>query len=137
MANLRANLDEAMFIILNVQSLTNLAPGGVWNSLAPQDTRAPYVVFQVMSKVEDYFAYLKRGAQAIYMVKAVSQSPWPKEAATIDTQIDTLLQDAALSITGFGLLWCRRESDLYLMEDVGGEVYQHQGGLYRVIADQS
>ena len=67
----------------------------------------------------------------------MSESPWPKEAATIDTQIDTLLQDATLTITGYGPIYCRRESDFYLPENVGGKVYQHQGGLYRVIADQS
>ena len=137
MANLRPNLDKAIFDTLNVASLTALATGGVFNSFAHPSVSTPYVVFQAFSKVDEYWAFTKRGAQAVYMVKAVSESPWPKEAAAIDTQIDALLQDATLTITGFGLVTCRRESDFYLPEEVGGKVYQHQGGLYRVVADQS
>jgi hypothetical protein len=90
-----------------------------------------------MSKVDDYFAFTGRGGAAIYMVKAIDRSIWPKGAGDIDTQIDSVMQDASLSITGHALLMCRRESDIYLTEDQAGIVYQHIGGLYRIIADQS
>ena len=105
--------------------------------MAPQGIDPPIVVFQAMSKVDDYFSYTGRGGAAVYMVKAISRSPWPKEAGNIDTQIDSAMQDASLSITGFSLLMCRRESDIYLVEDQGGVIYQHVGGLYRILADQS
>jgi hypothetical protein len=138
MANLRPNLDTALFNVLNVASLVNLATGGVYNMLAPQGTPPPYVVYQAQSKDDDYWAFTERGGDAIYMVKAVSRSALSvKEATDIDTQIDTLLQDATLTITGFGQIYCRRQSDFYLTEDLNGDVYQHIGGLYRVIADQS
>lgn len=137
MANLRPNLDAALFAVLNVESLIAVAPGGVFNQLAPEGTTPPYVIFQHASKADDYFAFTKRGAEAVYIVKAVSRSPWPKEASTIDTQIDTLLQDATLTITGYSRLYCRRESDFDLRENSDGEIYQHIGGLYRVIADES
>jgi len=51
--------------------------------------------------------------------------------------VDSVLQDASLSITGHTLLFCRREEDIYLAEDQGGVIYQHVGGLYRIRADQS
>ena len=138
MANLRPNLDAAIYTILNVSSLTDLATGGVYNMVARQNTAPPYVIFQAMSKVDDYWAYTQRGAEAIYMVKAVSQAALSvKEATDIDTQIDTLLQDVSLSITGFSHLYCRRESDIYFTEDLQGDTYQHIGGTYRVIADES
>ena len=137
MANLRVNLDTAVFDVLNIESITNEATGGVFNGVAPQGIDPPIVVFQAMSKVDDYFAYTGRGAAAVYMVKAISRSPWPKEAGDIDTQIDSAMQDASLSITGYSLLMCRRESDIYLVEDQGGVIYQHIGGLYRILADQS
>ena len=54
-----------------------------------------------------------------------------------DTQIDTALQDATLTITGFNHVYCRRESDIYLTENVGGVMYQHIGGTYRIIGDES
>ena len=137
MANLRVNLDTAVFAALNVSSVTNEAIGGVFNGIAPQGTAPPYVVFAAMSKVDDYFAYTGRGGAAIYMVKAIDRSPWPKTAGDIDTQIDSVMQDASLSITGHSLLSCRRESDIYLTEDQDGIIYQHIGGLYRIVADQS
>ena len=137
MANLRVNLDTAIFNTLNVAAVTNEATGGVFNGLAPQGIEPPFVVFQAMSKVDDYFAFTGRGGSAVYMVKAVDRSIWPKSAGEIDTQIDSVMQDASLSITGYALLTCRRESDIYLVEDQAGVVYQHIGGLYRILADQS
>ena len=137
MANLRVNLDTAVYSALNIATITNAALGGVFNTHAPQGTEPPYVVFQAMSKIDDYFAYTGRGAEAIYMVKAVARSPWPKEAGDIDTKIDAAMQNASLSITDHSLIECRRESDIYLVEDLDGVIYQHIGGLYRVIADES
>ena len=71
------------------------------------------------------------------MVKAIDRSPWPKEAGDIDTQIDSVMQNASLSITGYALIECRRESDIYLVENLDGVIYQHIGGMYRIIADES
>jgi hypothetical protein len=71
------------------------------------------------------------------MVKAIARSIWPKTAGDIDTQIDSVMQDASLSITGHTLISCRREEDIYLAEDTGGVTYQHVGGLYRILADQT
>ena len=136
MANLRVNLDTAIYNTLNVASVTNEATGGVYNGLAPQGTEPPFVVFQAMSKIDDYFAFTGRGGSAVYLIKAIDRSVWPKAAGDIDTQIDSVMQDASLSITGYGLLMCRRESDVYLVEDQTGVVYQHIGGLYRILADQ-
>ena len=137
MANLRVNLDTAIFDALNVATITNEATGGVFNGVAPQGTEPPFVVFSAMAKTDDYFAYSERGGQAVYMVKAIDRSPWPKSAGDIDTQIDSALQDAALSISGYSLISCRREEDIYLVEDLSGVMYQHVGGLYRIIADES
>jgi len=137
MANLRVNLDTAVFTVLNIAAVTNEATGGVFNQLAPAGTAPPYVVFQAMSKVDEYWSFTGRGGAAVYMIKAIDRSPWPKGAGDIDTQIDSAMQDASLSITGHALLQCRRESDIYLVEDLDGVVYQHIGGLYRILADQS
>ena len=138
MANLRVNLDTAIFDKLNVASVTNEATGGVYYILAPQGTAPPFVVFQAMSKTDDYFSFTGgRGGSALYVIKVIDRSPWPKAAGDIDTQIDSVMQDASLSITGHTLLWCRREEDFYLAEDQEGVTYQHVGGLYRILADQS
>ena len=138
MANLRVNLDTAVYSVLNVAAVTNEATGGVFHGIAPHSTAPPFVVFQAMSKVDEYWNFASgRGGSAIYMVKAIDRSPWPKSAGDIDTQIDSVMQDASLSITSHSLLWCRREEDVYLVEDQEGVIYQHVGGLYRITADQS
>ena len=76
MANLRVNLDKAIYAVLNVSSVTNEASGGVFNVMAPQGTAHPYVIFQAVS-------------------------------------------------------------DIYLLEDFNGVIYQHVGGMYQIIADES
>ena len=135
MANFRLNVDKAVFDTLNVAGVVNVATGGVFNTMARRDVSPPYVIFQAMSKVDEH-SFNGRFGNAVYMVKAVSRSPWPKEAEDVDTQVDTVMEDASLSITGYTRLLCRREQDFYLVEDQGGERWQHVGGLYRIIADQ-
>ena len=137
MANFRLNCDAAVYATLNVTALTNLATGGVHNTIAPAGTIAPWVIFQMQSKVDTH-SFNGRFANSLYTVKAVVDMVWPKEAEDIDTQIDTLLEDASLSITGYTLVLCRRESDI-TFQDVAqpGKTFQHVGGLYRIIADQS
>ena len=53
MANLRVNLDTAVYSVLNVAAVTNEATGGVFNGIAPQGTEPPFVVFSAMSKTDD------------------------------------------------------------------------------------
>ena len=137
MANLRVNLDSAVYEKLNIAAVTNEAVGGVLNQMAPEGTQTPFVVFQAMSKVGDYWSYTGRGGSAVYMIKVIDESRWPKAASDIDTQIDSAMQNASLSITGHSLLECRRESDIYLVEDAEGRTFQHIGGLYRIEADES
>ena len=137
MANLRVNLDTAVYDKLNVESVTNEATGGVFNLMAPTGVDTPFVVFQAVSKLDDYFSFTGRAGNSLYMIKAIDESSWPKGAADIDTQIDSVMQDVALSISGYGLFYCRRESDIYLVDDQAGKVFQHVGGMYRIIADQS
>ena len=64
MANLRVNLDTAVYTVLNVQSVVNEATGGVFNLQAPQGAEPPFIVLQAMSKVDDYWSFTGgRGAQ--------------------------------------------------------------------------
>ena len=65
MANLRVNLDTAIYAVRNVEAVTNEATGGIFNGVAPQGTEPPFVVFQAMSKVDDYFSYTGRGGTAL------------------------------------------------------------------------
>lgn len=136
MANFRLDVDTALYAKLNTQTVLDAVAGGVWNSRAPRGTPYPFIVFQMMSKVDEH-NFALRGGNALYLVKAVSDKEWPKEAMDADTQIDTALEDTTLTIANYSQLLCRRENDFGFVEDRDGMIYQHIGGIYRVIADES
>tara|TARA_Y100000310_G_scaffold71153_1_gene66987 strand:+ start:67 stop:477 length:411 start_codon:yes stop_codon:yes gene_type:complete len=136
MANFKLDVDTALFTALNTQTVLDAVKGGVHNTIAPEEAEFPYIVFQMLSKEEErHFAL--RGGNALYVVKCVSDKRWPKEAMDGDTQIDTALEDATLTIANHNQLLCRRERDVSFFEARDGEVYNHAGGMYRVIADES
>lgn len=136
MANFRLDVDTAIFNILNTQAVNDAVKGGVFNSLAPPDATFPYIVFQMLSKVDEH-NFALRGGNAVYLIKGVSNKRWPKEAIDVDTTIDTTMEDATLTIANHSQLLCRRESDFSFVEDRDGMIYQHVGGMYRVMADES
>ncbi len=118
-------------------ALTALLAGGtagtaIYESFAPNDATLPYVLYQEQSSTWDMLQGTARFVDAVYLVKAVSGSAWPKEADLIDEQIDARLHDAALTVTGYGVVACLRESDVRFSEIAGNQTYWHCGALYRV-----
>lgn len=121
-------------------ALTALLYGGtatgsasIFEDHAPTSAELPYVIFNQQAATWDYsMGEHKRFASVVYQVKGVSGSAWPKEADAIDAQIDARLDNAALSITGYGLLRVVRESDVRFSETEGEQVFQHVGALYRI-----
>lgn len=136
MANARAALDSALYAHLNVHQVLNAVPGGVHNTEAPAGTAYPLVIYQAMSKVDEH-TFDGRFARAVYLVKVTARAAWPKAAVQAYAEVHTVLQDAALSVTGYTLLQCRRQSTFALEEQDGGELYQHVGGLYLIQADEA
>lgn len=147
MANFRISVDEAVFNILNVESMLALdldggaILGGVFNGVAPKRgdpnyVEPPFVIFQFMTNIPNW-TFSKRFGDGRYLVKAVSKTPWPREASKIDTQIDTLMEDAVLTIPGFDQIECRRVQDVSFPEVDGSITWQHIGGIYRIQAGES
>ena len=136
MANARLEIDKALDAALNVTALLAVAPGGIHNSVVRPGSVSPWVVYQAMTLADEH-TFSLRGANMLYLVKAVAESSWPKAAMDVDTVIDSTLEDATLSITGFSQLLCWRERDFFIVEEAGGKAWQHIGGLYRIIADES
>ena len=137
MANFRDEVEKAIYDTLNVSSVLDEATGGIWNTHVPPNVKPPCVVFQHISKLDDYPSFTIRGVGALYQIKVVSDSPWPKAAIAIDTLIDSVMQDASLSMSSYSLLWCRRESDINLPEERGSEMWSGVGGLWSIIADET
>jgi len=136
-ANFRDEVEDALYTVLNVQSVLDRATGGIWNTHVPPDQQPPWIVFQHMSKLDDYPSFTIRGVSGLYQVKVVSNSPWPKEATEIDTLVDAVLQNASLSMSSYSLLWMRRESDFNMTEERGSEMWTALGGLWRIVADET
>ncbi len=118
-------------------ALTALLAGGtagtaIYEDHAPFDAALPYVVFNAQAGTWDELEGDARFAEIVYQVQAVSGSAWPKEASAIDAQIDARLHAAPLSVTGYGLLAVRRESDVQYAEVSGNQTFQHVGALYRI-----
>lgn len=78
-----------------------------------------------------------RFQSALYQVRAVSGSAFPKEAYLIDAQIDSRLHDSSLTISGYSLLRIARESDIHFQEVEGDQIIQNVGALYRVDVQKS
>ncbi len=138
MANLRPNLDTAVFNLLNVSAVTDVATGGVHNTFTQPGVKPPFVIFQAFGI--PYIRTLgKRFGRATYLVKGVSESRWPKEAAEIDTEIDLVMEDASPTIAGYNFVtgMCLRTEDFYLTEESGGKIWTHQGGLYLIEAGEA
>jgi hypothetical protein len=136
MANLALEVDQALLGLLNVQAMIDLAKGGVWNTVVPPNVVYPYCMFQEIDEQTEH-TFDGRFANALYQVKAVSKARSPKEAMDIDTQIDSLLEDASMTLSSFSLKFCRRESGIRNPELVGSEIWHHIGGIYRIIADET
>lgn len=118
-------------------ALLSLLAGGtagtaIYEDHAPASAALPYVVFNQQAGTWDHTMGSYRLVDVIYQVKAVSGSEYPKEASAIDAQIDARLHGAALSVTGYGLLSCTRESDVQYSEMTADQIFQHCGALYRV-----
>jgi hypothetical protein len=118
-------------------ALLSLLAGGtagtaVYEDHAPDGASLPYVVFGHHSGVWDYTMGMSRFADVLYQVKAVSGSEYPKEASAIDAQIDSRLNNAAITVSGYGVLACTRETDVAYTELTADQTFWHIGALYRV-----
>lgn len=111
---------------------------GIYHRLAPEGQDPPYVVFAKQSRIPERtiggggVAY----EDAIYLVKGVAESPSALVAGSIAAAIDTLLDNHALTVTGYTTLTCHRDQDVdYVESGPGGQVIQHRGALYRIQVD--
>ena len=101
---------------------------GVYSDLAPQGSAPPYCIYQQQAAPDEY-TFTSHMVSADYVVKIVSNRTWAGEAQQIYGHIHTLMQDAPLSVSGFSLMRCRRQSTIKYRD---GDGFWHVGGLYRI-----
>jgi hypothetical protein len=115
--------------------ITELGGTFIYNKQAPQNPNDNYVVFsqQAGGDVNDTPI---RERSVLYTIFGIALTQ--AKAAAIDTDIDTALHLAELTISGWSNLWLARETDVNISQiDSGGVTRYHVGGIYRVIMDKS
>ena len=106
-----------------------------YDSLAPQATTPPYIVFQYGAGVDGYYFGTVANESDDYIVKVISDRGYPSaQAHGIYEQLHSALQNAPLSISGNQLIRCRRTAPIKYQDRDG---YWHIGGLYRIDTYQS
>jgi hypothetical protein len=105
----------------------------VYDEEAPAEAAYPMVIFNRQSGQRDWTFAGEPMRPEMWLVKAVTHARSASTAEAIDARLETLLNDAGLSITGSTLLYLRRESDVKYSERDGQDTYKHVGGLYRLV----
>ena len=139
MADVHNALDTAIYALLSADSTLNVY--GIYNTSPPdfdeipkgeQSHQLPIIIFQLMdAPIASTFG--SRGFLCEYMVKAISRSRWPKEATAISSLIDTAMEDASLSVSGFTHLWSVRTGTIYFQETSRQIIYTHAGGIFQLM----
>jgi hypothetical protein len=114
--------------------ITELGGTFIYNKQAPQSPGDNYVIFsqQAGGDVNDTPI---RERNVMYTVFGIALTQ--EKAAAIDTDIDTTLHLAELTIAGWSNLWLARETDINISQiDSAGITHYHVGGIYRVIMDK-
>jgi hypothetical protein len=103
---------------------------------APQEASTPLVVFQLVSGL-DIWSFGDSIENHIWLVKAIDRGRSAGNAGTIAARINTVLNDAELTIDGYASLFLRRVSKVSYPENDGAETYWHRGAQYRLFASPS
>src|SRR5262245_29568793 len=116
----------------SVMALTNIQ---VYPQQPPEGATYPcvQVMAQAAPKAERVFQQVSF-EESIYIVKAIAQDTSPKSARAIADRIRTVLDNQPLTITGYtsmGVAWMQQ---IEYSEEFNGQIFQHEGGLYSVMA---
>lgn len=124
-------LEKALYAKLSGDAtLSSLAPGGVWRSIAPSGISGVVVVFQQASATDTYALSQRATTTSSYIVKAIAPGESALPAWNAADRIEALLTDQTLSLDSGNTLSIRRDTILSQTETDGGEMYQHAGGIY-------
>lgn len=101
---------------------------------APANATFPLVIFQKTSGIPtETFGDPDFMNGDRWLVKGVDRSTTADQVEAIADRLNTLLNDAALSISGASLLYLRRQSDVQYPEIDEGVMYRHCGAYFRLV----
>lgn len=101
----------------------------VYDSIAPQTTVLPYVVFQLTAGGDTNQAQ-KRIMDVEYRVECVSDTHMG--ARTGAGHIEDALRLEPLALTGWAHIATTQEQLYSLVDNIGGKLYHRRGAFYRI-----
>jgi hypothetical protein len=116
-------------------TLTTLLGGtAVYDTLAPQNHALPYVVFQKQDGRREYTMGQRVWDTQLYVIKGVTDGASGVLGGSVAARIDSLLDDAPLTISGQTNHVLRHRRDIEYLEPLdGGNRVRHQGAIYEVV----
>lgn len=108
----------------------------VYHRRAPQTARAPMVVLDKRSGVPSYTlgGDSTPVVNETWVIRGVAFGRTADRAEDIAIKIEAALTDAPLSLSAGHLIAIFKDSDVDYPEQVGKEIFQHSGGVYRVLS---
>ena len=127
-------LNTAIYSTLSAgTALTALLAGttAIYNMQAPDGATLPYCIFNMQGGGDDNMT-AHRTKSLVMFVRGYSSTSAAR-AGSIDAQIDALLHNAVLSVSGWSNFWLAREEDMATAEvtEAGNTIWM-AGGLYRL-----
>lgn len=131
---IREALVQRLLATPAVTSLLGQA-NAVFHRVAPRGATPPYVVLHRQAGTDDWTFSGAPLERDVWTVKAVCRGSASDQADEIARQVTAALNDAPITITGYALLYLRRESKIDYGERDGDDQWHHVGGLFRVDLD--
>ncbi len=115
-------------------NISTHAPGGIHNSVRPQGSQFPVVVFQLVSDMGSGQSYADGGVERlVYDIRVIAPSSQQANVGTLVEAIHAVIERGALTITGKTHIQTMRQRRLpTVMQEVSGVVYITRGATYEV-----
>lgn len=133
-----SEVDAAIVAALKADTSTGglmtLMTDGVWMDMAPKDS-TKFVIVSLATHLDEYDFGGEAFEDARYLVKAVDLNVSGQRVKAAAARIQAVLQDATLSINGYGQMLLQREERIRYTEvsDSNPDIrWQHRGGRYRI-----
>lgn len=123
--------------LLATSAVTNLlgAPGNVFHGVAPANATPPYVVLHRQAGTPEWAFAGPPMEDDLWTIKGICRGSSAGQADDIDAALVATLTDAALSVSGYALLYLRWESKIGYPERDDATLWHHAGRIYRVKVD--
>lgn len=113
-------------------TLSDLAPGGVWDTRVPEDVAHPVVVVAWQGDSDVVVVGAARVASnQVWVCKVIGDEPSFDALHDAAARLDELLHDTSGTTTGGEVFASVRERSVRLEEHDGNRQWRHLGGIYR------